>query len=223
MSLYNLTRLNKARLEAAVVSNAVEPLLVMASSTGSALRQFALPVLLDLGYASEACREHLWDHGGVDFYLSLLSFKYWGGLALNSLAAWLELASSARQASMEEILVREHSKIVEALSSMQESITPVFTALQRIIALCPRLSNRLSGGGDFVPSLLRRLESTDAAVRLGVLRLLRLLYERSESPRQFITIHRLYSLLHRVATDRAVMVNHVARELLKAFNAVDVV
>lgn len=86
-TLYNLCRLDQDRQYTAA-QDGVVPHLMYVIESQSPLRQFALPVMCDLAHVKRA-RAELWKHRAVEFYLDLLSDKYWMANALDSLSVWL--------------------------------------------------------------------------------------------------------------------------------------
>ena len=86
-ALYNLCRLDQDRQNTAA-RDGVVPHLMYVIESQSPLRQFALPVMCDLAHVRRA-RAELWKHRAVEFYLDLLSDKYWTANALDSLSVWL--------------------------------------------------------------------------------------------------------------------------------------
>ena len=63
-TIYNMTRLSKARQEEAA-SSGIIPLLRKVIQNKSPLKQFALPILCDLANAGKVSRRLLWQNNGM--------------------------------------------------------------------------------------------------------------------------------------------------------------
>jgi hypothetical protein len=86
-TMYNLCRLSKRRQEDAAL-NGIIPLLQRIVKTERPLKEFALPILCDMAHSGKIGRKKLWQHGGLRFYISLLSDPYWQVTALDAIFVW---------------------------------------------------------------------------------------------------------------------------------------
>ena len=97
-TMYNLCRHNKSRQEEAALSDII-PLLKDVVNDGGPLKEFALPVLLEMVNSGKVSRKMLWDAKGLAFYVSLLGDVNWAVTALDAIFVWyviIDLLSTAR-------------------------------------------------------------------------------------------------------------------------------
>jgi hypothetical protein len=85
--LFNLCRLNKTRQEDAALSGLI-PLLQKVIKTNKPFKELALPILCDMAHCGYVGRRELWQYQGLQFYISLLSDKYWQVTALDAIFVW---------------------------------------------------------------------------------------------------------------------------------------
>lgn len=86
-TMYNLCRHNKSRQEEAALSDII-PLLKDVVKDGGPLKEFALPVLLEMVNSGKVSRKMLWDAKGLAFYVSLLGDVNWAVTALDAIFVW---------------------------------------------------------------------------------------------------------------------------------------
>ena len=86
-TMYNLCRHNKSRQEEAALSDII-PLLKEVVREGGPLKEFALPVLLEMVNSGKVARKMLWDAKGLAFYVSLLGDRNWAVTALDAIFVW---------------------------------------------------------------------------------------------------------------------------------------
>jgi hypothetical protein len=86
-TMYNLCRHNKSRQEEAALSDII-PLLKDVVREGGPLKEFALPVLLEMVNSGKVARKMLWDAKGLAFYVSLLGDRNWAVTALDAIFVW---------------------------------------------------------------------------------------------------------------------------------------
>lgn len=91
-TMYNLCRHNKSRQEEAALSDVI-PLLKEVVREGGPLKEFALPVLLEMVNSGKVARKMLWDAKGLAFYVSLLGDRNWAVTALDAIFVWYVLTS----------------------------------------------------------------------------------------------------------------------------------
>ena len=85
--MYNLCRLSKTRQEDAAL-NGIIPLLQHIAHTEPLLKEFALPILCDIAHSGKVGRKILWQNKGLQFYITLLSDRYWQVFALDAICVW---------------------------------------------------------------------------------------------------------------------------------------
>jgi hypothetical protein len=86
-TMYNLCRHDKGRQEEAALSDII-PLLKEVVQEGGPLKEFALPVLLEMVNSGKVARKMLWDAKGLAFYVSLLGDRNWAVTALDAIFVW---------------------------------------------------------------------------------------------------------------------------------------
>lgn len=86
-TMYNLCRHDKGRQEEAALSDII-PLLKEVVQEGGPLKEFALPVLLEMVNSGKVARKMLWDAKGLGFYVSLLGDRNWAVTALDAIFVW---------------------------------------------------------------------------------------------------------------------------------------
>jgi hypothetical protein len=86
-TLFNLCRLNKTRQEDAALCGLI-PMLQRIVKTEWPLKELALPILCDMAHSGYVGRKVLWQHQGLQFYISLLADKYWQTTALDAIFVW---------------------------------------------------------------------------------------------------------------------------------------
>ena len=94
-TMYNLCRHNKSRQEEAALSDII-PLLKDVVREGGPLKEFALPVLLEMVNSGKVARKMLWDAKGLAFYVSLLGDRNWAVTALDAIFVWYVFFSVSR-------------------------------------------------------------------------------------------------------------------------------
>lgn len=85
--IYHLCRLSRPRQEYAAKRGAV-PLLIEAARSGLALRELALSIVCDIAHSGKSARKTLWQNDGLQFYIDLLSERYWATTALDAIFVW---------------------------------------------------------------------------------------------------------------------------------------
>lgn len=155
-------------------------------------------MLCDFAHTGRRCRDSLFKQGGVTFYLRLLGEKSWSGGALEALAVWfvdtLNLASQSAQTDrvwiarlqddtkrLETVLIERNAFdqlltvfVSSTTSDLENLLEPfhkvlrVSLAVSRLFSLEPAFYVRINQG---------LLKSNQAIVRLGLLKLIKLVYE----------------------------------------------
>ncbi|CAJ0918227.1 5607_t:CDS:10 [Entrophospora sp. SA101] len=119
-TMFNLCRINKSRQEEAAKAGVIPHLQYFASNK-TPLKQFSLPILCDMVHTGELCRDLLWKHDGLQFYLELLIDPYWQVNALEAILAWLqEECEMAQPKFFKRLLQRlSHPKAVVRLNLLR--------------------------------------------------------------------------------------------------------
>ncbi len=182
------------------------------------LRGLAVALLLQIAHAGRRCRAELWRHKAAGVVFGLLFERAWQVTALDALSDWL-----AADGRVEDFVLRRPQ--LDAFSNLLEEGTHCVALLQPLTRCCmrsPRLCIALGSAG--LPGVvLAKLQHPEAAVRLGLLRLLRALYSQAPNPKLMAARHDLLGQLGKIAdgagTDRKmVLVQKSAQHLLSAMN-----
>ncbi|KAJ8105620.1 hypothetical protein OPT61_g10065 [Boeremia exigua] len=223
-TMYNLCRHNKSRQEEAALSDII-PLLKDVVNDGGPLKEFALPVLLEMVNSGKVSRKMLWDAKGLAFYVSLLGDVNWAVTALDAIFVWLQ----EETARVEQYLLSAHSNFTSAIIAAYTSSGPsrstfenMLEPLQKLVRLSPPIAASLA-----VPEIFSRTEQKlnhkDAVTRLNLLRILRTICDAKEEGcwliRAFGCYERITWLMEQ---DPAVLVRQMAEELVQACDEVEV-
>jgi len=144
--LYNLCRLSKARQEDAA-ENGLIPLLQHIVHTEWPLKEFALPILCDMAHSGKVGRGRLWQHNGLQFYISLLGDRYWQVTALDAICIWYvfpafsitpltAIGSKLRPPRSKRFSLA--GRLVEPLSSASRTLTPLLMRSRTFLNRCRR-------------------------------------------------------------------------------------
>ncbi|CAO2658538.1 Nn.00g062610.m01.CDS01 [Neocucurbitaria sp. VM-36] len=222
-TMYNLCRHNKSRQEEAALSDII-PLLKEVVREGGPLKEFALPVLLEMVNSGKVARKMLWDAKGLAFYVSLLGDRNWAVTALDAIFVWLQ----EETARVEQYLLSSHSSFTPAIISAYTSVDlshstfeNMLEPLQKLVRLSPPIAASLA-----VPEIFNRTEQKlghkDAVTRLNLLRILRTICDAKEEGcwliRAFGCYERISWLMEQ---DPAVLVRQMAEELVRACDEVE--
>ena len=182
------------------------------------LRGLAVALLLQIAHAGRRCRAELWRHKAAGIIFGLLFERAWQVTALDALSDWL-----TADGRVEDFVLRRPQ--LDAFAHLLEEGTRCVALLQPLTRCCmrsPRLCIALGSAG--LPGVvLAKLQHPEAAVRLGLLRLLRALYSQAPNPKLMAARHDLLGQLGKIAdgagTDRKmVLVQKSAQHLLSALN-----
>ncbi|KAF1926106.1 uncharacterized protein M421DRAFT_68369 [Didymella exigua CBS 183.55] len=222
-TMYNLCRHNKSRQEEAALSDII-PLLKDVVNDGGPLKEFALPVLLEMVNSGKVSRKMLWDAKGLAFYVSLLGDVNWAVTALDAIFVWLQ----EETARVEQYLLSAQSNFTTAIITAYTSSGPsrstfenMLEPLQKLVRLSPPIAASLA-----VPEIFSRTEQKlnhkDAVTRLNLLRILRTICDAKEEGcwliRAFGCYERITWLMEQ---DPAVLVRQMAEELVQACDEVE--
>ncbi|KAF1942386.1 hypothetical protein EJ02DRAFT_177182 [Clathrospora elynae] len=222
-TMYNLCRHNKSRQEEAALSDII-PLLKEVVREGGPLKEFALPVLLEMVNSGKVARKMLWDAKGLAFYVSLLGDRNWAVTALDAIFVWLQ----EETARVEQYLLSSQSNFTVAVISAYTSadlphstFENMLEPLQKLVRLSPSIAASLAA-----PEIFSRTEQKlghkDAVTRLNFLRILRTICDAKDEGCWLI---RAFGCYERIAWlmehDSAVLVRQMAEELVRACDEVE--
>jgi hypothetical protein len=238
-TMYNLCRHNKSRQEEAALSDII-PLLKEVVREGGPLKEFALPVLLEMVNSGKVARKMLWDAKGLAFYVSLLGDRNWAVTALDAIFVWyvsriLNLRMDANRYRLQEETARVEQYLLSPQSNFTVAIISAYTSadlphstfenmlepLQKAVRLSPPIAASLA-----VPEIFSRTEQKlghkDAVTRLNFLRILRTICDAKDEGcwliRAFGCYERISWLMEH---DSAVLVRQMAEELVRACDEVE--
>lgn len=216
--LFNLCRLSKPRQVDAAL-NGLIPILQKIIKTERPLKELALPILCDMAHSGNVGRRVLWNHKGLQFYISLLTDKYWQVTALDAIFVWLQ----EETAKVEQHLLDGSfsSAIVDCFNSNDASpdaFENFLEPLQKLLIFSPTVASTLAHPDLFLRTA-QKLSTKKALVRGNLLRIIRSICDASEE-QGGATLIRAYGLhdaiTHLANHDQAVMVRELALELIKA-------
>ncbi|KAH7094353.1 hypothetical protein FB567DRAFT_1751 [Paraphoma chrysanthemicola] len=222
-TMYNLCRHNKSRQEEAALSDII-PLLKEVVREGGPLKEFALPVLLEMVNSGKVARKMLWDAKGLAFYVSLLGDRNWAVTALDAIFVWLQ----EETARVEQYLLSAQSNFTPAIISAytsaelsQSTFENMLEPLQKLVRLSPPIAASLAA-----PEIFQRTEQKlghkDAVTRLNLLRILRTICDAKDEGCWLIRAFGCYERISwLVQHDGAVLVRQMAEELVRACDEVD--
>jgi len=222
-TMYNLCRHNKSRQEEAALSDII-PLLKEVVREGGPLKEFALPVLLEMVNSGKVARKMLWDAKGLAFYVSLLGDRNWAVTALDAIFVWLQ----EETARVEQYLLSAQSSFAPAIISAYTSadlshstFENMLEPLQKLVRLSLPIAASLA-----VPEIFNRTEQKlghkDAVTRLNLLRILRTICDAKDEGCWLIRAFGCYErIAWLVENDSAVLVRQMAEELVHACDQVE--
>ncbi|PWN40644.1 hypothetical protein IE81DRAFT_335186 [Ceraceosorus guamensis] len=194
---FSLCRLNKSRQEEAASAGVIPHLLQVVRSK-SPLKQFALPILCDFAHAGKATRKAMnRDGGGVQFYLELLEDPYWQGQALEAIHIYL----LEETAPVEDALLQSASidRLVGVFTTATSGFENLLEPYLKILRLSPHgVTSAMAKSSAFIKRLIKRLDHSKAVVRLGLLRLTKLL---CDSHPALIAQYKLLEVIEKLAQD----------------------
>jgi hypothetical protein len=223
-TMYNLCRHNKSRQEEAALSDII-PLLKEVVREGGPLKEFALPVLLEMVNSGKVARKMLWDAKGLAFYVSLLGDRNWAVTALDAIFVWLQ----EETARVEQYLLSPSANFTPAIISAytstelsQSTFENMLEPLQKLVRLSPPIAASL-GVADIFQRTEQKLGHKDAVTRLNLLRILRTICDAKDEGCYLIRAFGCYDrIAWLVDHDGAVLVRQMAEELVRACNEIDI-
>jgi len=203
-SLHNLCAMSKERQELAAAVGLIPSLVQIIndgqqdnSSTKSAMK-LAVPLLCAMASTSRKTRELLENNGALDTYMQLASINSgWTLSALNAIASWLEIEPWKVEARL-----LEPDAIDVVLEVLENSEAHNLEALYNLISNSPRLCQALAGDG-FVPPLMDAITDPDTlpTIRLTLLKMLGVVHEHAQRPKELIIRHDVVGRLKSLFTD----------------------
>ncbi|KAI3652518.1 hypothetical protein MP228_001943 [Amoeboaphelidium protococcarum] len=180
--VFNFCRVNKTRLEIAAKAGMIQHLLKIVQ-TNSPLKQFALPMLCDLSHGSKICRELMWMHDVLSFYLQLLKDAqnpYWQTQALDSIVAWMaEESDQVEKALLNgknlDVLIQG---FVECKSSNMVNLIGPY---QKLLSSSHTLPSQISKA-PFMQKLVDSLSLKQVSIQLPLLKMLMSILKASNRP-----------------------------------------
>jgi hypothetical protein len=237
-TMYNLCRHNKSRQEEAALSDII-PLLKDVVREGGPLKEFALPVLLEMVNSGKVARKMLWDAKGLAFYVSLLGdgncprchlCLVCHDVLAESVIQYANLIYRLQEetARVEQYLLSSHTNFTTAIISAytsaelsQSTFENMLEPLQKLVRLSPPIAASLAA-----PAIFERTEQKlghkDAVTRLNLLRILRTICDAKDEGCYLIRAFGCYERINWLMEhDGAVLVRQMAEELVHACDEVD--
>ncbi|CAN8106471.1 unnamed protein product [Discula destructiva] len=221
-TMFNLCRLSKERQESAA-SFGVVPLLLKIMKIDRPPKEFALPILCDMAHSGSKGRRSLWQHKGLDFYVSLLADQYWQTTAIDAIFVWLQ----EETAKVEAHLLNGNftSAILSCFNGTKANVFSSFDPtmlepLLKLLRLSPALSSSLARP-EMYYGLAAKLTHKKPVVRLNLLRLVRTVLENSERDMGISSVNggahlqAMFETIQMLEKDPALLVRNLAHEIVK--------
>ncbi|KAH7818131.1 putative ste ste11 cdc15 protein kinase [Monocercomonoides exilis] len=232
MAVFYLSLLSPRRCELFAVSGVI-PILQSFVTSGSAVAQLALTVLLTMPRAGSRGRAKLWEADGVGFYLSQINTQrktYSETSVFEVLSTWMSFEKEkvgtclAQEQNLKRLLLpftRENTQLtVNELSKLLPN-------LQEMLSMSPTLNTAVGKCHEMWLYLLSLFDDAvvcqSALLLNSAVRIVSHLYERHSSPKELISSYKLYPLMQRLQKDQHIMVAELASKLLVALGANDVI
>lgn len=221
-TMFNLCRLSKERQESAA-SFGIVPLLLKIMKIDRPPKEFALPILCDMAHSGSKGRRSLWQHKGLDFYVSLLADQYWQTTAIDAIFVWLQ----EETAKVEAHLLNGNftSAILSCFNGTKANVFASFDPtllepLLKLLRLSPALSSSLAKP-EMYYGLAAKLTHKKPVVRLNLLRLVRTILENSERDMGINSVNggahlqAMFETIQMLEKDPALLVRNLAHEIVK--------
>jgi hypothetical protein len=220
-TIYNLCRLSHERQAEAAHSGLI-PILQDIVWTERPLKEFALPILCDMAHSGKMCRKILWSNRGLQFYVKLLSDKYWQVTALDAIFVWLQEETARVE---QHLLSGDFGKAIVDCFTNSEASPDAFEnfldPLQKMLRISPAIAATLAHP-DLFTRTAQKLNTKKAVVKLNLLRIIKSICDANEE-RGGATLIRVYGLHEAIErlkeSDSAILVREMASELLNACEA----
>eukprot|EP00457_Paulinella_chromatophora_P000887 gb/GEZN01000888.1/.p1 GENE.gb/GEZN01000888.1/~~gb/GEZN01000888.1/.p1 ORF type:complete len:1118 (-),score=151.66 gb/GEZN01000888.1/:33-3386(-) len=199
--MYDLVKIKSTRQNQAAEAGII-PHLQRIIQSDLTIKQFAYPLIFVLSHSSTS-RMELKKHGGVQFYVNLLTEPYWRTYALRSITSWLQ--DDPGRVSFILSKSNNITKLIEAFESTTnpvqlEKILPLF---RQIISISIRINQALGRSEVFTKALLARLQhdKTNNSIRINLLKILALVLVAHKSPKILVKQQKLIPLLKGLEAD----------------------
>eukprot|EP00808_Paulinella_micropora_P021792 g56479.t1 len=199
--MYDLVKIKSSRQNQAAEAGII-PHLQRIIQSDLTIKQFAYPLIFVLSHSSVS-RMELKKHGGVQFYVNLLTEPYWRTYALRSITSWLQ--DDPGRVSFILAKSANITKLIEAFESSStpfqlEKILPLF---RQIISISVRINQALGRSDIFIKALLGRLQhdKTNNSIRINLLKILALVLVAHKHPKPLAKSYKLISLLKTLEAD----------------------
>ncbi|ODV91955.1 hypothetical protein CANCADRAFT_42581 [Tortispora caseinolytica NRRL Y-17796] len=172
-ALYNMCRINYTNLDQAISSGLI-PIMQKVLKTDHALRELAIPLLLEVSHSNLQSEEVLMKHDLLKSYIELLANANWRTTALEVILEWMQRNFDLVE---QQLLADDNIQAIisafqsETVSSLERFLEP----LRQILSLSAKISCALCVP-EFLQHLMRRLKHNKANVKLNLLRILKLMY-----------------------------------------------
>jgi hypothetical protein len=218
-AMFYLCRINRNRQTHAAQAGLI-PFLHRVILNNNPLKQFALPILCDLAYASPTARAHLWSSQSLILFLNLLQDRYWQIDALKAISIWL-----IHDTVKIENALLETKHLIQLINCFRfateepREFENLLEPLCEIITRSVRLNQAFGRTSLFVLEILKRLFFfPKAIVRKNLLKMLKSLFEAHTCPTQFVVEFQLYPILQAFKQDKhnMILVKEIASQLVQA-------
>lgn len=159
-SIYNICKLNKPQLEKAALLGCV-PYLRNLVVENNPLKQFALPILLEMTHAGKRCCAILSQEKCLQLFLDLLLDPCWQTNSMESLFAWMQgCAGDLESENIEMKLADDHvlsiitSAVIDSSTSQSETLLPAFI---RILEGSDMITESASQSGPFIQWMMHAI------------------------------------------------------------------
>ncbi|KAJ6255026.1 mtk1/mekk4 [Anaeramoeba flamelloides] len=209
-AIFNLCRINHERQQQTAKSGII-PHLQQIIRDNSPLKQLALPIICDFGKTSTETRNELAKYDGINFYIELLSLKYWRVPALDALATWL-LDSKDEVAP-----ILFETKNIHTLAKLFSVTNPnllnhLLVPYLKIVNFSETINKKLTANG-LVLQIKKALNHKNADVRISLLKILNSLTKQSE-PKMITQDFSLKDLQDILERDKAIIVTDMVNRII---------
>lgn len=212
---HNLCRLSQERLAMATRAGIV-PHLMWVIKSKSPLKQFALPLILDIARSKKTRADMPSRTEAIKFYLELFEQQFpWQVQAIDAVYNWL----TADPKKVLAVLEGEISRFVHVfISTRDEAYVAMLDPFLKILNSAHPISRLLSQEKKFMTELLVRLKHPNAQVRLQTIRVLQNIYENAKNQKQLIQDYDLATVITGMSRENRVLVAEIATNLLASIN-----
>jgi hypothetical protein len=217
-TIYNLCRLSHERQAEAAHSGLI-PILQDIVWTERPLKEFALPILCDMAHSGKMCRKILWSNKGLQFYVKLLSDKYWQVTALDAIFVWLQEETARVE---QHLLSGDFNRAIVDCFTNPDASPDAFEnfldPLQKMLRISPAIAATLAHP-DLFARTSQKLNTKKAVVKLNLLRIIKSICDANgeHGGATLIRVYGLHEAIERLKeADPAILVREMASELVNA-------